>query len=177
MKPIRFLKVLYMKGIELIDPVRRAKMEGVRFGERLHIYGHVKWGSEPWIIKIGDDVHITNGVRFVTHDGGTLILRKQVPDLEITKPITIGNNVYIGVDTVFLPGVNIGDNVVIGARSVVSKNIPSNSVAVGQPARVIKSIDDYKKKLESESLHLGHLSEKEKDKALRLYYQDYLLQK
>ena len=61
MKPIRFLKVLYMKGIELIDPVRRAKMEGVRFGERLHIYGHVKWGSEPWIIKIGDDVHITDG--------------------------------------------------------------------------------------------------------------------
>ena len=69
-----------------------------------------------------------------------------------------------------LPGAHIGNNCVIGARSVVTKDIPDNSVAVGVPARVIKSADEYLEKLKRESLHLGHLKGKEKDLALRNYY-------
>ena len=99
-----------------------------------------------------------------------MIFRDQIPDLEITKPITVGNNVYIGEDSLILPGVHIGNHVVIGARSVVTKDIPDNSVAVGVPCRVIKSTDEYLEKIKKESLHLGHLSGKEKDKALREYY-------
>lgn len=57
-----------------------------------------------------------------------------------TAPVKIGNNVLIGTKTVIMPGVTIGDNVVIGALSVVTKNIPSNSVAMGIPAKVIKKI-------------------------------------
>ncbi len=67
----------------------------MQMGE-VHIYGKIKWGSEPWLITLGKNVHLTNGVEFITHDGGTLLFRKQVPDLEITKPIVVGNNVYIG---------------------------------------------------------------------------------
>lgn len=60
-----------------------------------------------------------------------------------TSPIVIGNNVFIGANSVILPSVTIGNNVVIGAGSIVSKNIPSNSIAVGNPCKVIKDKDEY----------------------------------
>jgi acetyltransferase-like isoleucine patch superfamily enzyme len=134
------------------------------------LYGRVVWGTEPWIITLGNNVHITEGVRFLTHDGGTLLFRDKVPDLEITKPITIGDNVYIGNNVLLMPGVNIGNNVIIGAGAVVTKDIPDNSVAVGVPARVIKTADEYFEKIQKESLHLGHLKGEEKDIALKKYY-------
>lgn len=61
--------------------------------------------------------------------------------LESAKPITVGNNVWIGGNVVILPGVTIGDNTTIGAGSVVTKNIPSDVVAVGNPCKVIKNIN------------------------------------
>lgn len=115
-------------------------------------------------------MHITDGVKFITHDGGTLLFRKKIPDLEITKPIVVGNDVYIGNNVIILPGVTIGNNVVIGAGAVVSKDIPDNSVAVGVPARVIKSTEEYLEKLQKESLHLANLKGKQKDKALRDHF-------
>jgi acetyltransferase-like isoleucine patch superfamily enzyme len=148
-----------------------AKRIGVNFPEGgLHLFGYVSWSTEPWLISIGRNVYITTGVRFITHDGGTLLYREQVPDLEITKPISIGNDVYIGNNVIILPGVNIGNNVIIGAGAVVSKDIPDNSVAVGVPARVIKTADEYLEKAKRDSLHLGHLKGQEKDKALMEYY-------
>ena len=93
-------------------PLKYAKRIGVNFQDgSLYIYGNINWGTEPWIITLGNNVHITEGVKFITHDGGTLLFRSVIPDLEITKPITIGNNVYIGNDVIILPGVSIGDNV------------------------------------------------------------------
>ena len=120
--------------------------------------------------RLGNNVHITDGVKFITHDGGTLLYRHLIPDLEITKPIVVGDNVYIGNNVIILPGVTIGSNVVIGAGAIVSRDIPDNSVAVGVPARVIKTADEYHEKLKKESLHLGHLKGQEKDKALMEYY-------
>ena len=165
------LRVLRNKYLRFTNPVGYAKKIGVNFPDRgLFIYGKIDWGTEPWIISIGNNVHMTDGVKFLTHDGGTLLYRKIVPDLEITKPITIGNDVYIGNNVILLPGVKVGDNVVIGAGAVVSKDIPSNSVAVGVPAKVIKTADEYLEKLKKESLHLGHLTGQEKDRALMEYY-------
>lgn len=109
-------------------------------------------------------------MRFVGHDGGTLLFRHLVPDLEITKPITVGDDVYIGNNVIILPGVKIGNKVIIGAGAIVSHDIPDNSVAVGIPARVIKTADEYFEKIQKESLHLGHLKGQEKDKALMKYY-------
>lgn len=60
--------------------------------------------------------------------------------LEDAKPITVGSNVWFGGNVTVLPGVTIGDNVVIGAGSVVTHDIPSNSVAVGNPCRVIRTL-------------------------------------
>nr|WP_302167784.1 acyltransferase [uncultured Schaedlerella sp.] len=147
-----------------------ARLIGVNFGGDVYIYGKVIWGTEPWIITIGNNVHITDGVKFITHDGGTLLYRSQIPDLEITKPIVVGNDVYIGNNVMILPGVTIGSNVVIGAGGVVTRDIPDNSVVVGVPARVIKTTSEYLEKLKKESLHLGHLKGREKDRALMHYY-------
>lgn len=166
------IKAAYLKYLQLFNPVKYAATLGVHFGKNFKPFGKVYYGSEPWIIRMGDDVFLTSNISFITHDGGTLIFRDQIPDLEITKPITIGNKVYIGVNTTILPGVTIGDNVVIGSCSVITKDIPSDSVAAGNPARVIKTTNEYLEKIKAESLHLGHLSATEKDKALREIYKE-----
>lgn len=157
--------------LKKLKPYKYMEKVGVNFPRgKVHIYGNVEWGSEPWIISLGENVHITDGVKFIAHDGGTLLFRQYVPDLEITKPVSVGNDVYIGNNVIILPGVNIGNKVVIGAGAVIAKDIPDNSVAVGVPARVIKTADQYFEKLQKESIHLGHLKGEEKDKALKEYY-------
>lgn len=163
-------RIIYRKIVSKTNPIKYAKNIGVNITGEVYIYGKIDWGTEPWIITIGDNVHITDGCDFITHDGGTLLFRKYVPDLEITKPISIGNNVYIGNHVILLPGVNIGNNVIIAAGAVVTRDIPDNSVYGGVPARFIKSTDDYFEKIQRESLHLGHLIGQEKDIALMKYY-------
>lgn len=90
-------------------------------------------------VKFGDNVFIAPNCGFYTA-GHPLDYETRNKGLEYAKPITIGNNVWIGGNVVVLPGVTIGDNVVIGAGSVVNKDIPSNVVAVGNPCKVIKEI-------------------------------------
>lgn len=167
----RVYRILYGIIWGKLKPLKYAQKVGVNFKSAgVYLYGNISWGTEPWIISLGDNVHITDGVKFITHDGGTLLFRQYVSDLEITKPIRIGNDVYIGNNVNILPGVTIGNKVVIGTGAVVAKDIPDNSVAVGVPARVIKTTDEYFDKLKKESLHLGHLKGQEKDKALMTYY-------
>lgn len=95
--------------------------------------------SHCWHIKIGNNVAIATKVQILAHDAST----KFFLGYTRVSNVTIGNNVFIGVGTIVLPGVTIGNNVVIGVGSVVSRDIPDNSVAVGNPARVVKSLDDY----------------------------------
>jgi acetyltransferase-like isoleucine patch superfamily enzyme len=154
------------------DPVAYARSLGVRVGQGCHFYAADPgmFGSDPYLIAMGDNVHITKGVLFLTHDGGTLILRREVPDLELTAPICIGNDVYIGVNAVILPGVTIGNRCIIGAGAVVTRSIPDNSVAVGVPARVVKTVDQYLASARARSLHLGHLREAEKEVELRRHF-------
>ena len=90
--------------------------------------------------------------------------------MEITKPIVIGNNVFIGVNCIILPGTKVGNRCIIGAGAVVKGDFPDNSVIAGVPAKKIKSVDEYLEKIKKESLHLGHLVGKEKEKALKEYF-------
>ena len=71
------------------------------------------------------------------------MLRDEHPDIDIVKPIRVGNNVYFGYGCIVLPGVTIGNNVIIGAGSIVTRDVPDNTVSVGIPAHVIKSTDEY----------------------------------
>jgi len=108
-----------------INPIACSRLMGVKIGENCKIYGNSlnMWGTEPFLITIGNNVYITNGCKFINHDGVTLILRSKTPDLEITKPIEIKNDVYLGIETIIMPGVTIENNVIVGARSIVTKSI------------------------------------------------------
>lgn len=90
-------------------------------------------------VEFGDNVFVAPNCAFYTA-GHPLDYKERNKGLEYAKPIKVGNNVWIGGNVTVLPGVSIGDNVVIGAGSVVTKDIPSNVIAVGNPCRVIKEI-------------------------------------
>ena len=90
-------------------------------------------------VKFGDNVFIAPNCGFYTA-GHPLDAESRNKGLEYAKTIEIGNNVWIGGNVVVLPGVKIGDNSVIGAGSIVNKDIPANVVAVGNPCKVIKNI-------------------------------------
>lgn len=129
--------------------VNYARKKNVKIGDHCRIY--IKsWGSEPFLISIGDYVTVTSGVKFITHDGSTCLVKdEQGRRYQKFAPITVGSNVFIGVNSIIMPGVNIGSNVVIGAGSVVTKDIPDNSVAIGVPAKVVSSFNDYQYKIKS----------------------------
>lgn len=92
-----------------------------------------------WLIEIGNNVTMAPRVHVLCHDAST----KHYLGYTKIANVKIGNNVFIGAGSVVLPGVVIGDNVIIGANSCVTHSIPDNSVAVGSPARVICSTDEY----------------------------------
>lgn len=167
-----FIKNIARKNYASKYPAQYAEEIGVQLKGKVyfHCTTYGMFGSEPWCITLGDNVHITSEVRFITHDGGVLPLRKEIPDLEITKPITVGNNVFIGVRSIILPGVNIGNDCIIAAGSVVTKDIPDNCVVGGNPAKFIKTTQEYRNKVSAESLHLGNLKGADKDKKLKEYY-------
>lgn len=166
--------LLYLRNLiwTKISPNGYAKKIGVKLGKNVKFYGMKPnmFSTEPWLISIGNDCYITANCTFVTHDGGTLILRKEVPDLELTAPISIGNDVYIGLNTTILPGTKIGNRCVVGACSLVKGEFPDNSVIAGVPAKVIKTTDEYLEQAKERSLHLGHLSAKEKEIALKKHF-------
>lgn len=90
-------------------------------------------------VEFGNNVFIGPNCGFYT-SGHPLDYKTRNKGLEYVKPIKVGNNVWFGGNVCVLPGVTIGDNVVIGAGSVVNKDIPSNVVAVGNPCKVVKEI-------------------------------------
>lgn len=92
-------------------------------------------------VTFGDNVFIAPNCCFTTAEH-PIDPEQRKQGLEIAKPITIGNNVWIGAGSTILAGVTIGDNTVIGAGSVVKKSIPSNVVAVGVPCKVLREITE-----------------------------------
>ncbi len=152
-KIFRALKRFYLKiRINLSDDEKLAAIYsdfyGVKFGTGTRFTSkNTKFGSEGYLIEIGDNVTITDGVVFETHDGGVGIFRKEYPGINIFGKIKIGNNVFIGNNVIIMPGVTVGNNVVIGVGSIVTKNVPDNVVIAGVPARVINNIEDYKEKV------------------------------
>lgn len=156
--------------LKLSNPKSRGKFlrkrMGINIGKKSIIYNNVNFGSEPYLITIGDNVVITNGTQFITHDGGMSVLRNLDlnPDADLFGTITVGNNVFIGYRSLILPGVNIGNNVIIGAGSIVTHDLPENTVCAGVPAKPIRTIDEYfqKNRLIIDNTHsLSSLQKKE----------------
>lgn len=113
---------------------------GMKVGKNFgRLNGVILDPSHCWLIEIGNNVTMAPRVHILCHDASTKTF------LNYTKigRVTIGNNVFIGAESVVLPGVNIGNNVVIGANSTITHDIPDNSVVVGSPAKVICSLEEY----------------------------------
>lgn len=122
------------------------RKKGVSIGYRNRIM--IKsFGESSWLVDIGNHCTITNGVQFITHDGGTWVFTDEMPDLQKFGTIKICDNCFIGLNSVILPNVIIGPNSIVGACSVVTKNVPNDTVVAGNPARVVCSLSEYRKKV------------------------------
>jgi len=146
------------------SPIGYARELGVQIGRDCKLVAITggTFGSEPYLVKLGDHVEISYEVSFITHDGGVWVGREEYPDLDVIAPIEVGNNVFIGARSILLPGVKIGDNCVIGAGSVVRGEIPSGTVAAGVPAKVVKSTEEYILQSRSRGLDTKRLGPREK---------------
>lgn len=113
---------------------------GLRVGKNFRrMHGTIIDPSHVWHITIGDNVTLAPRVHILAHDAS---LCHHLGYARIGN-VTIGNNVFVGAESVILPNVTIGDNSIIGANSTVTRDIPANCVAAGSPAKVICSIDEY----------------------------------
>lgn len=130
---------------------------GINF-KRLH--GVILDPSHCWLIQIGDNVTIAPRVHILAHDASTCF---SLGYAKIGRVI-IGNNVFIGAESVVLPNVTIGDNVVIGANSTITKNLNANSVYAGNPAKFICSFEEY---IEKNRKFMTHSPIFEEDYTLR----------
>ena len=118
---------------------------GVKVGEGCRIYTR-SFGSEPWLVSIGDHVTVAAGVEFITHDGSAWLLRDQKGRRYRYARIMVGNRVFIGTNAIILPGVRIGNRVIVAAGSVLNRSIPDNCIVGGVPARFIRSFDDFERR-------------------------------
>ncbi len=115
--------------------------------------------DEPKLISFGNNVSVASGVTFVTHDVIDKVLNKMNYNFKFyynCAPIKVGNNVFIGCNVTILPNVKIGNNVIVAAGSIVTKDVPDNSVIGGNPAKVISTFDEYvnnRKKINEDGLY------------------------
>lgn len=144
--------------------------KGIKIGNGCHI-GKPKTISidytRPYLVEIGNNVRMNTGFTLLTHDFATSVLTNVYGEfLPSSGKVVIGNNVYFAQKCTVMKGVTIGDNCIIGYGSIVTKDIPSNSVVAGSPARVICTLEQYyekrKKKALEESLALAREIEKAK---------------
>jgi len=125
--------------------LRHLKAAGLQIAEDCRLMGFPDFGSEPYLISIGNHVTIASGVRFITHDGGTIVFRSLPKYQNVIKygRITIHDNCFIGTRVLLLPNVEIGPNSVVAAGAVVTKSVPPNCVVGGNPAKFMKTISTY----------------------------------
>ena len=128
-----------------LDPVQYFRGQGVEIGDDVEIFGASlnTFGSEPYLVSIGNHVTISHAVDFITHDGGLRVARMQFPDAYVYGRIRVADNCFLGAHTILLPGASVGEGSVIGSGSIVAGKIPPGVVAIGAPARPIKSVDQY----------------------------------
>jgi len=122
------------------DYLEKLRARGLKVGGNLNIQnGVILDDSHCWHISIGNNVTLAPYVHILAHDAST----KEFMGYTKIGKVDIGNRVFIGASSIVLPGVRIGDDVVIGAGSVVNIDIPSNSVAVGNPIKIVGTIEEF----------------------------------
>jgi len=121
---------------------KRARHDGVIMGEHNRIESYFWSSAEPYLITIGSHCALTENTKIYTH-GGARVARGKYPNFDVFGKVVLGDRVYVGSGAQIMPGVTIGDNVLIAAGSVVTKSIPSNVVVAGNPAKYVCSLNEF----------------------------------
>lgn len=127
------------------DPVQYFRGRGAEIGDGVEIFGaHLHtFGSEPYLVSIGNGVTISHNVDFITHDGGMRVARLKYPEAYLYGRIQVADHCFLGAHCLLLPGARVGERSVIGSGSIVTGYIPPGVVAVGVPAKPVKSVEKY----------------------------------
>ncbi|MCM1076574.1 MAG: acyltransferase [Bacteroides sp.] len=130
--------------------VKYLREKGIKIGENTYFQNprdtHIDI-TRPSLVTIGDNCFFNKNFDLLTHDWVSLVFRNSNRDfINSSGRVSIGNNVSFGQNVIVTKNVTIGDNCFIGVNSLVSKPIPSNSIAVGSPAKVIMTIEEYYQK-------------------------------
>lgn len=154
----RYYKVLYMLNSEKYKEKYPGYLRkiGIGISENYYATGHgfisptvVFDANDYSLISIGDATTISSEVIFLTHDYSISKGLKLIdPNLNgrFLKPIKVGNNCFIGMRSMLLPGTTLGDNVIVGAGAIVKGTFPDNVVIGGNPAKIICSTDEWAKR-------------------------------
>lgn len=134
---------------KLVGGPRAARWLGVRVGEGCRIYS-LDIASERWLVEIGDFVTVSVGVSFITHDGVGWLVNDARGRRYRYAPISVGSRSFVGARSVVMPGVKIGEDVIVAAGSVVTKSVPNGSVVAGNPARIIALTSDVLRRVRQE---------------------------
>ena len=166
MSKIDWLRIRFMPRSKYPDYLRG---KGAKIGSNCEIYKSANFGSEPYLITIGNHVRINEGVQFVTHDGGYWVLRdsnagygNKYSKADYFGRIVVHNNVHIGTNAIIMPGVIIGENSVIACGAVVTHDVQPNSIVGGVPARTIETLEEYARKAEKKMMSTNGMPQKEK---------------
>ena len=134
------------------DSVRWARRIGVKVGEHTAISPETHFPGEPYLVTIGSHVQVTRAVSFYTHGGGN-VLRRQIPDFDCFGKIVIEDWAYIGSQSLIMPGVTIGEGALVGANSLVDRNLKPWGIYHGNPVKLVgwreKPTDERRKIVEA----------------------------
>lgn len=153
---------LYWKYIK--SPEAYARHLGVNIGQNCFIDTR-HWGSEPYLITIGNNVQVTAGVRIYTH-GGAHVVRRKFPNFDMFGKVVIEDWAYIGSCSLIMPGVTIGQGSMVAAGSIVTKSVPPGMVVAGNPAKVICKVEDYIERNQKYNLNSKGMDSKSKKEFL-----------
>lgn len=175
-KVINAIKKLYLSGYKRLFPMKYARHIGVNIAGDAEILGDIGWSTEPYLIHVGSKTRITNEVAFVTHDGAIVNVRRaglseKYKNVVKFGEIHVGDNCFIGTRSTILPDVTIGNNSIVGACSLVTKDIPPNEVWGGVPARKICTLEEYAEKLYAATPEYEPFTFKDMERATRIVKQ------
>ena len=141
------LKLFYYSRVKHMDGsdinIMNARRRGTQIGENCRVFSAII-AKEPTLIKVGNRVTISSEVEFCTHDNANI---KAIPGkTDVVGPIVVGDDCFVGMRSILMYGVTLGDHCVVAAGSVVTKSFPPRTVLGGNPARAICTIDQYAEK-------------------------------
>ncbi len=165
------------KIIDLIrynkNPVLFLRKKGMVIGKECRLLNR-DFGTEPYLITLGNHVSISAGTRFITHEGAHWVLKgldneKYMNSFNYGR-ITIRDNVFIGNNCIILKGVEIGENCIVGAGSVVTKSLERDTVYAGVPAKKICSLEEWKQKFDNSQIefNIDNYKRNKKEELLRI---------